>query len=198
MKKHTEAPYYLTLKSNGCLILISALSPTHLLVASKHSLGTTTESAADEALVGGVSELGIVRKDKKGKQKEDSADDTESDAKVHAAVGRRWLKTTLERSGRTEGELAKRLWDDNLTAVLEVSIESNYILTSALRRRFRRACHRYPGSLDRSALARPQPQYPAFRHPPTKRRGSVRERVRLHTDEIRDTADTRRGQGVYG
>jgi tRNA ligase len=43
MERHTEPPYRVTLKSNGCLILISALTPTHLLVASKHSLGTSVE-----------------------------------------------------------------------------------------------------------------------------------------------------------
>jgi tRNA ligase len=41
LHRHTAPPYHLTYKSNGCLILISALSPTELLVASKHSLGTS-------------------------------------------------------------------------------------------------------------------------------------------------------------
>jgi tRNA ligase len=39
----TDAPYYLTLKSNGCLILIAALTPTQLLVTSKHAIGTARE-----------------------------------------------------------------------------------------------------------------------------------------------------------
>ncbi|WRT67884.1 uncharacterized protein IL334_004858 [Kwoniella shivajii] len=102
MKIHTEPPYHLTLKSNGCLILISALSPSHLIVASKHSLGTTTESPEQ--------------------------------AKAHAAVGREWVKKTLATQGKTEAELAKKLWDGNMTAVLELcddSFEEHVIATPA-------------------------------------------------------------------
>ncbi|KAG9120006.1 hypothetical protein FRC07_004682, partial [Ceratobasidium sp. 392] len=36
---HTTSPYVLTLKSNGCIIFMSALSPTEIIVTSKHSLG---------------------------------------------------------------------------------------------------------------------------------------------------------------
>ncbi|KAF8139577.1 RNA ligase-domain-containing protein, partial [Mycena galopus ATCC 62051] len=40
--RHTHrAPYTLSLKSNGCIIFIAALTPTKLLVASKHSIGPT-------------------------------------------------------------------------------------------------------------------------------------------------------------
>ncbi|WWC96209.1 hypothetical protein V866_003076 [Kwoniella sp. B9012] len=102
MKIHTEPPYHLTLKSNGCLILISALSPSHLIVASKHSLGTTTEAQEQEA--------------------------------AHAAVGRDWVKKTLAAKGKTEAELAKKLWDGNMTAVLELcddSFEEHVIATQA-------------------------------------------------------------------
>ncbi|KAK6908084.1 hypothetical protein I203_102085 [Kwoniella mangroviensis CBS 8507] len=102
MKLHTEPPYHLTLKSNGCLILISALSPSHLIVASKHSLGTTTEAQEQEA--------------------------------AHAAVGREWVKKTLTAKGKTEAELAKKLWDGNMTAVLELcddSFEEHVIATPA-------------------------------------------------------------------
>jgi len=41
LNEHSSPPYDLTYKSNGCLILISALSPSELMVSSKHSLGTT-------------------------------------------------------------------------------------------------------------------------------------------------------------
>ncbi|WWC70864.1 uncharacterized protein I206_104816 [Kwoniella pini CBS 10737] len=105
MQKYTEPPYHLTLKSNGCLILISALSPTHLIVASKHSLGTTTESQEKEA-----------------------------EAKAHAAVGREWVKKTLVATGKTEAQLARKLWDNNTTAVLELcddSFEEHVIATPA-------------------------------------------------------------------
>ena len=36
---HTAAPYTLSLKSNGCIIFIGALTPSKILVTSKHSLG---------------------------------------------------------------------------------------------------------------------------------------------------------------
>ncbi|RPD55632.1 hypothetical protein L226DRAFT_537106 [Lentinus tigrinus ALCF2SS1-7] len=50
LQSHTRAPYILTLKSNGCIIFIAALTPSKLLVTSKHSLGaikgSDTESHA--------------------------------------------------------------------------------------------------------------------------------------------------------
>lgn len=39
LEEHTEPPYTLTLKSNGCIIFIGALTPSKLLITSKHSLG---------------------------------------------------------------------------------------------------------------------------------------------------------------
>lgn len=39
LEEHTSPPYTLTLKSNGCIIFIGALTPDKLLVTSKHSLG---------------------------------------------------------------------------------------------------------------------------------------------------------------
>ncbi|KAI0303896.1 RNA ligase-domain-containing protein [Russula brevipes] len=39
LETHTKPPYTLTLKSNGCIIFIAALSPSKLLVTSKHSIG---------------------------------------------------------------------------------------------------------------------------------------------------------------
>jgi tRNA ligase len=44
----------------------------------------------------------------------------DSDVPAHAEMGRRWLKKTLRKVGRTERDLAKALWDRNLTAVTEV------------------------------------------------------------------------------
>lgn len=103
-------------------------------MASKHSLGTTTETQTDaavgnrveERLVNGVDELEI-REDKgkgkvKGKGKADAEGQEHLEAMQHAEVGRLWLKRTLQKSGKTEEELAKRLWEEGLTAVLEVSI----------------------------------------------------------------------------
>lgn len=139
MKNHTVPPYYLTLKSNGCLILISALSPTHLLVASKHSLGTTTEAEAKQTRRKSsdgvlVDDMKAVKIDDKGKnkaqeQKAAAATDEDKEAQPHAEVGRQWLKRTLGRSGKSEEELARRLWDQNLTAVLEVSSRSRSLLS---------------------------------------------------------------------
>ena len=39
LESHTKPPYTLTLKSNGCIIFIAALSPSKLLITSKHSIG---------------------------------------------------------------------------------------------------------------------------------------------------------------
>ncbi|EGN92568.1 hypothetical protein SERLA73DRAFT_99105 [Serpula lacrymans var. lacrymans S7.3] len=39
LEAYTGSPYTLTLKSNGCIIFIAALTPSKLLVTSKHSLG---------------------------------------------------------------------------------------------------------------------------------------------------------------
>lgn len=45
--KYSSAPYELTLKSNGCIILISTLSPSHILVTSKHSIGANAAASTD-------------------------------------------------------------------------------------------------------------------------------------------------------
>ncbi|KAF7364146.1 tRNA ligase [Mycena sanguinolenta] len=39
LEAHTAAPYTLSLKSNGCIIFIAALTPTKILVTSKHAIG---------------------------------------------------------------------------------------------------------------------------------------------------------------
>ena len=129
MKHHTQAPYHLTLKSNGCLILISALSPKHLVVASKHSLGTTTEAQVaaqadardEELLINGVEKLKVKEDNGKGKAKAEEPSDEHAEARQHAEVGRMWVSRTLDKSGKTEEDLARQLWERNLTAVLEVS-----------------------------------------------------------------------------
>ncbi|TFK84033.1 hypothetical protein K466DRAFT_665422 [Polyporus arcularius HHB13444] len=46
LESHTAAPYTLTLKSNGCIIFIAALTPTKLVVTSKHSLGGLKENGS--------------------------------------------------------------------------------------------------------------------------------------------------------
>jgi len=126
MEDHTEGPYRLTLKSNGCLILISALTPKHLMVASKHSLGTTTEtqvSTKPNKVEDVATDLNQLSLGESSSQPKSSATENieEKEAEAHAEVGRRWLKRTLEKSGKSEADLAGRLWSTNSTAVFEVS-----------------------------------------------------------------------------
>lgn len=49
---NTKAPYYLTVKANGCIIFISALSPTQVVVMSKHSLGALNGYDVSHAQMG--------------------------------------------------------------------------------------------------------------------------------------------------
>ncbi|KAK0486146.1 RNA ligase [Armillaria novae-zelandiae] len=81
LRKHTREPYLLSLKSNGCIIFIAALTPSKLLITSKHSIGKVGNSE-----------------------------------KSHAEAGEVWLTKYLTQNGRTEADLAKRLWDSNWTA----------------------------------------------------------------------------------
>ncbi|KZT66611.1 hypothetical protein DAEQUDRAFT_752049 [Daedalea quercina L-15889] len=52
LESHTRAPYTLTLKSNGCIIFIAALTPTKLVVTSKHALGPFGYGPESHAQVG--------------------------------------------------------------------------------------------------------------------------------------------------
>ncbi|KAJ7153566.1 RNA ligase [Mycena crocata] len=52
LEAHTAAPYTLSLKSNGCIIFIAALTPTKLLVTSKHSIGPTPGQDISHAQAG--------------------------------------------------------------------------------------------------------------------------------------------------
>lgn len=167
----------MTYKSNGCLILISAISETELLVTSKHSLGTTivpkdttyteeaetakpsvppvpskqvpvptsepapvfdlsTKSGQKKAAKHAAQQAKKAEKAKADRDRDAyqqqakvdaeaakehrAAGHAESDVPAHAEMGRRWLKRTLRKVGRTEQDLAKALWDRNLTAVTEV------------------------------------------------------------------------------
>ncbi|KAG6889608.1 hypothetical protein C0995_016134 [Termitomyces sp. Mi166 len=89
LESHTASPYTLSLKSNGCIIFIAALTPNKLLITSKHSLGP----------VSGVQ-------------------------MSHAEAGEAWLRKYLAQKGRTEEDLAKRLWENNWTAVAELCDDS--------------------------------------------------------------------------
>lgn len=83
---HTAPPYTLSLKSNGCIIFIGALTPEKLVITSKHSIGPVGNAE-----------------------------------KSHAQVGEEWLRKYLNEKGRTEADFAKTLWDNNWTAIAEVS-----------------------------------------------------------------------------
>lgn len=52
LEARTGAPYTLTLKSNGCIIFIASLSPSKILVTSKHSLGAGANAQKSHAIVG--------------------------------------------------------------------------------------------------------------------------------------------------
>ncbi|KAF9003365.1 RNA ligase [Cyathus striatus] len=52
LEAHTAAPYTLSLKSNGCIIFIAALTPEKLIVTSKHSLGPVAGSPLSHAQAG--------------------------------------------------------------------------------------------------------------------------------------------------
>ncbi|KZT18944.1 hypothetical protein NEOLEDRAFT_1173320 [Neolentinus lepideus HHB14362 ss-1] len=49
IESHTASPYTVTLKSNGCIIFIAALTPTKLIVTSKHSVGAGNDAAKSHA-----------------------------------------------------------------------------------------------------------------------------------------------------
>ncbi|KAL5521724.1 TRL1 [Sanghuangporus sanghuang] len=71
LEKHTAPPYVMTLKSNGCIIFIAALTPSKLLVTSKHSLGPVQGSEVSHAEMG---ERWLVRQlGRKGKTVEELA-----------------------------------------------------------------------------------------------------------------------------
>ncbi|CAE6464431.1 hypothetical protein ACGC1H_006065 [Rhizoctonia solani] len=52
LEVHTTSPYTLTLKSNGCIIFMGALTPTELIVTSKHSLGEVEGASVSHAQKG--------------------------------------------------------------------------------------------------------------------------------------------------
>ncbi|RDB18587.1 tRNA ligase 1 [Hypsizygus marmoreus] len=89
LEAHTAAPYTLSLKSNGCIIFIAALTQSKLLITSKHSIGPVAGSPLS-----------------------------------HAQAGEQWLRKYLEQKGRTEEQLATRLWENNWTAVAELCDDS--------------------------------------------------------------------------
>ncbi|KAG5650633.1 hypothetical protein H0H81_011530 [Sphagnurus paluster] len=89
LESHTTAPYTLSLKSNGCIIFIAALTPSKLVITSKHSIGPVAGSPIS-----------------------------------HAQAGEGWVRKYLAQKGRTEEDLARRLWENNWTAISELCDDS--------------------------------------------------------------------------
>lgn len=54
LERNTKGPYALTLKENGCIIFISALSNSTLIVASKHSMGPIANGTSIHAKMGEI------------------------------------------------------------------------------------------------------------------------------------------------
>jgi tRNA ligase len=52
LESHTSSPYVLSLKSNGCIIFVAALTPSKLIVTSKHSIGPIESHSRSHAEVG--------------------------------------------------------------------------------------------------------------------------------------------------
>ncbi|SCZ97600.1 BZ3500_MvSof-1268-A1-R1_Chr4-3g07285 [Microbotryum saponariae] len=100
--KQSTAPYELTLKSNGCIIFIAALTPRHILVTSKHSIGPLPAFNSTNA----------------------EGRDEEEERISHSQRGEYWLKRHLEKVGKTQEMLAQELWSHNLTAVAELCDDS--------------------------------------------------------------------------
>lgn len=76
IEKHTQGPYELTLKENGCIIFLSGLEDGTLLVCSKHSTGDRSDVELSHAAAG---ERHIERQLKAlGKTKEDFAQELRS------------------------------------------------------------------------------------------------------------------------
>ncbi|KAF5369444.1 hypothetical protein D9758_002719 [Tetrapyrgos nigripes] len=114
LEAHTVAPYILSLKSNGCIIFIGALTPSKLLITSKHAIGSV--------------------KDQNGNDQENQAEEDEGDGqeegvvapgtKSHADAGEAWVRKYLKTKGKTEADFAKVLWDNNWTAIAELCDDS--------------------------------------------------------------------------
>ncbi|KAH9820831.1 RNA ligase-domain-containing protein [Melampsora americana] len=94
----SKGPYHLTMKTNGCIIFISALTRSQILVTSKHAMDT---------------ELVAQDTENKPSSKEKPVS--------HAGMGERWLERHLQSVRLTKTDLAAELWDANVTAVAELT-----------------------------------------------------------------------------
>jgi len=83
--------------------LIAAITPLHLIVTSKHSIGSNYNSNYSQ---------------------DSAATATVTQTVSHSERGEYWLLKHLQSVGKTRQELAKELWDSNLTAVAELCDDS--------------------------------------------------------------------------
>lgn len=122
---HTTGPYYLTLKTNGCIIFISALSPSTLLITSKHAIGShKTSPPANDEQNGYDSEPDDHAEEDLTTEAASSSRKSTFDGLTHAGVGSYWLSrhlSTLSAPFDSRAALAKELWDSNVTAVAELT-----------------------------------------------------------------------------
>ncbi|TIA91812.1 hypothetical protein E3P99_00954 [Wallemia hederae] len=93
--KYTCGPYLLSFKENGCIIFIAALSPTQLVVTSKHAVGPPTEQAREQGVT-----------------------------VTHSQMGEIWLERHLKSVGKSKEELAGVLHRNKWTAVAELCDDS--------------------------------------------------------------------------
>ncbi|PWN18581.1 hypothetical protein BCV69DRAFT_314465 [Microstroma glucosiphilum] len=125
IERYSAPPYLLTFKENGCIIFISALSPTQLIVTSKHSLDSQQARQLQEQQNGHKQQADTVaaaeEADEIGGEQGGSSSSTKTS---HAAKGEEWLERHLARVGRSKHELAEQLWSRGETAVAELCDDS--------------------------------------------------------------------------
>ncbi len=125
IRKYSQPPYLLTFKENGCIIFVSALTPTSLIVTSKHSLGA--KQAPASATASAPAEEQEADDDDVAGEKTapaTAAAEAGSEPVSHAAKGGEWLDRHLSSVGRTRAELAGELWRRNETAAFELCDDS--------------------------------------------------------------------------
>lgn len=137
---YTQGPYFLTLKTNGCIIFISALTPSQLLITSKHAIGSARTGNLDLSSeydgpgvdASEAAEEGPEAEEESPAEEEAIASGmpSENDRKsafeklTHAGVGEFWLDKHLSSRGLSRADLAKELWDAKVTAVAELTDDS--------------------------------------------------------------------------
>ena len=78
-------------------------------------------SKSEDGITSRIQNLGLSDLEKANAAGGDDGEEEEASSLAHAEMGRRWVRKTLETSNKRESQLAARLWERNLTAVLEVS-----------------------------------------------------------------------------